>query len=248
MDNVHNLAELLFHLVGTAEKVRVVLRERADTCKSVKLTTLLVAINGSELCNSQRKVFVRARLILVNHTVVRAVHWLEHINLAFLGCGDWLEAVFPVVVPVARSYVELLSANMRRHNLLITISFLNLFQIILKAKTDGCAFRQPDWQTFAHHIAEHKQLHFLADLAVVAFLGLLEKNKILVQKFLLREGDGVDAGELLALLVAAPVSASHAQHLDGLDERCVEQVWAAAKVGEVALFVEADFAVLQIVD
>ena len=58
LDNVHNLAELLFHLVGTAEQVRVVLRERTNTCKSVKLTTLLVTVNGSELCNSQRKVFV----------------------------------------------------------------------------------------------------------------------------------------------------------------------------------------------
>ena len=179
---------------------------------------------------------------------MRAVHRFEHINLAFLGCGDGLETVFSVVVPVARSNVELLAADVRCHNLLISISFLNLLQIVLKAQTDSRAFRQPDWQTFAHHIAEHKQFHFLANLAVVAFLGLLEQNKILVQKFLLREGDGVDAGELLALLVATPVGTGHAQHFHGFDYRCVEQVRTAAKVGEVALFVEADFAVFQIVD
>ncbi len=45
--------------------MRIVLRESTNTCKSVKLTTLLVAEYGSKLCDTQWKIFVRTWFVSV---------------------------------------------------------------------------------------------------------------------------------------------------------------------------------------
>ena len=57
-DNIHYAQELVFHLVGTAEDVGIILGKSADTCQSMQLTTLFVTINRTELSQTQRKVFV----------------------------------------------------------------------------------------------------------------------------------------------------------------------------------------------
>ncbi len=111
-----------------------------------------------------------------------------------------------------------------------------------------CTLGQPQRKAGAHLLAEGEQVQFLAELAVVALLGFLQQHEVFVQFLLLGEGDGVKAGELLALLIAAPVGPGHAEHLHRFDGRGVRQVRPAAEVGEVALSVEADGAVLEAVD
>ena len=93
---------------------------------------------------------------------------------------------------------------------------------------------------------EHEELHLLADLAVVALLGLLQHQQILVEHLLLREGDAIDARHLLALGVAAPEGSGHARYLDGLDGTRRYQVRAAAEVSEAALRISSDRSVLQV--
>ncbi len=83
---------------------------------------------------------------------------------------------------------------------------------------------------------------------MVALLGLLQHQQILLQFLLLGEGDGVEAGELLALLIPAPIGSGHAQHLHRLDARGVRNVRPAAQIGEIALGIEGDLPVLQAVD
>ena len=56
------------------------------------------------------------------------------------------------------------------------------------------------------------------------------------------EGGPVDARELRAVLVAAPVGAGEREELHRLDRRCVLQVRPAAEVDEVALLVQGDVA------
>src|SRR5581483_9147108 len=56
------------------------------------------------------------------------------------------------------------------------------------------------------------------------------------------EGGAVDAGELLVLLVAAPVRAGEPGQLERLDRLRVLQVRPAAEVGEVLLLVQGDVA------
>ncbi len=57
-NNVNHFAELLFQLIRTAEKMRVILCKAAHACKSVKLTALFIAVNGSELCKPERQVLI----------------------------------------------------------------------------------------------------------------------------------------------------------------------------------------------
>ena len=52
-NNIYNFAKFFFNLVGTAEKVSIVLCKRAYTCKSVQLTTLLVTVNCTKFCNTK---------------------------------------------------------------------------------------------------------------------------------------------------------------------------------------------------
>ena len=86
---------------------------------------------------------------------------------------------------------------------------------------------------------------------MVAALGFLDAGEVLVKLVLLREGNAVDALEVLAAGVAAPVGGIAGGELDGvaLDAAGGIQMRAGAEVGELALAVEADDGVLrQVVD
>jgi 16S rRNA processing protein RimM len=52
---------------------------------------------------------------------------------------------------------------------------------------------------------------------VVAFFGFLKQVEIVVKHFLFREGNAVQTGQLLALFVTSPISAGHADDLEGFD-------------------------------
>src|SRR3954447_13186154 len=77
---------------------------------------------------------------------------------------------------------------------------------------------------------------------MVALARLLEPREMRVEVFLRVEGGAVDAGQLLVLLVAAPVRAGETGQLERLDRLRVLQVRPAAEIGEVALGVERDVA------
>ena len=70
---------------------------------------------------------------------------------------------------------------------------------------------------------------------MVSLLGFLEKGQILIEHLLLGEGDPIEAGELLALLVSTPVGTSYTKELDGLDITSIGHVWSTAQVGKFAL-------------
>ena len=84
----------------------------------------------------------------------------------------------------------------------------------------------------------------MPQLAVVALLGLLQVAHVLVQLLLLEERRAVDAGEHLALGVAAPVGAGQLRQLESADLAGGGQVRPAAQVGELADGVGGDNGVL----
>ena len=110
--------------------------------------------------------------------------------------------------------------------MLVTIFFLHLCQKIFEAFAQGGSLRQPHRQTGTHFLGEEEEVHFFAQFAVVALLGLFEEYEVFVQFFLFRESDTVDAGELFAVLVTAPIGTGCVQQLDGLDGSGVEKVRA----------------------
>src|SRR5690606_21589571 len=77
-------------------------------------------------------------------------------------------------------------------------------------------------------------------LAVVAAFGFFDHEQVLVQLFLFWERNAVDAGHLLAVLIALPVSAGDIGQFYGFDKTGVGHVWAATKVNKVALLIKRE--------
>ena len=95
-DYVHHTQEFILHLIGTAEDMRIILRETTDTSQPMKLATLFVTANRTELGQAQRQIFIRTGRVLVNHTVMRAVHRLQEVLLTFFRRMDGLERIFTI--------------------------------------------------------------------------------------------------------------------------------------------------------
>ena len=78
-----------------------------------------------------------------------------------------------------------------------------------------------------------EEVELLAQLAVVALLGLFHLFEIGFQILRREEGGAVDALQLLVVLVALPVGAGDREQLERLDLRGAWQVRAAAEIDEV---------------
>ena len=66
-------------------------------------------------------------------------------------------------------------------------------------------------------LLDAEQIELLAELAVVALLGLFEPLEVFVQILLREERGAVDALQLLVVLVALPVRAGDGEQLERLD-------------------------------
>jgi len=111
---------------------------------------------------------------------------------------------------------------------------------VLQLLADDRAVRGPEDQALADLLVDVEELELLAELAVVALLGLLGAGEGLLELLLRGEGGAVDALELLVLLVAAVVGAGDVEQLERLDLRGVAHVRAGAEVDELAVLVEGD--------
>src|SRR5919202_854576 len=89
-------------------------------------------------------------------------------------------------------------------------------------------------------LLEVEEVELLAEPPVVAPLGVLDLLEVLLERLLRVERGAVDPGELLVVLVAAPVRAGEAGEPERPDRLRVLEVRAAAEVGEVALRVDRD--------
>ena len=79
--------------------------------------------------------------------MVRAIHGLEKELFTLLRRVDRLERVLAVFGVVARGYVEVFAADVRRHNLLVAVFLLDLLEKLLKFESELCATREPQRQT-----------------------------------------------------------------------------------------------------
>ena len=228
IDDLHDADELLLYLVLTAEDMGIVLRKGAHTRQAVQLAALFVAINGTELRTAERQILVTLRAVLVDRAVVRAVHRLEHIDLAFLRRRDRLEGVLAVVIPVTGSHIQLFGADMRGDHLLVAVPLLDFLEEIFESQTEGSTFRQPNRQTFSDHIREHKEFQFFSDFTVVSFLRFFEQGEVFIQHRFLGEGDTIDTGHHRSFFITTPISGRAREHFHCLDGLGREQVRTAA--------------------
>ncbi len=77
------------------------------------------------------------------------------------------------------------------------------------------------------------EVHFLTDLAVVALFGFFEELQISFETFLVGKAGAVHAGQLVAVLVAMPVSTRHGEHLEILELASRRHVGAGTEVFKV---------------
>ena len=66
-------------------------------------------------------------------------------------------------------------------------------------------------------LLDAEQIELLAELAMVALLGLFEPLEVLVELLLREERRAVDALHLVVLLVALPVGAGDREQLEGFE-------------------------------
>ena len=137
---------------------------------------------------------------------------------------------------------------MGRDDLLVAVLLLHRAQELFQPVAQRGALGQPQRQARSHALREGEEFQLLAQLAVVALLGLFHQGEVLVEHRLLGERDAVDARQHLTFLVAAPIGAGNRQQLDGLDRTRVGDVRAAAEVGEIAVGIERNGAVFEGLD
>ena len=142
--------------------MRVVLRKAPHARQPVQLAALLVTVHRTELRKTQRQVAVRTRLVAVYLAVVRAVHRLEQELFVLVRCPDGLERILAVFGVVSRCHVEVLHADMRRDDLLVTVSLLYALQEILKSLPQCRPLGQPHRKPLPHPRREHEELQLLA--------------------------------------------------------------------------------------
>ena len=240
--------EFFFHLFRSAKKVGVILRETAHACQAVQFAALLVAIDGAELGDAQRQFFVGAWFVAEDFAVVRAVHGFQQKLLALAGRVDGLEAVLCVFLKMPAGDVQLFFADVRGDDGCVSPEDLLLLEEVFEAAAQGGAFGQPDGQAGADFFGEHEKFEFLAELAVVSFFGFFEHFEVLGQLLLFGKGDAIKPGELLAFFVATPIGAGDGHEFRSLYFSRIGDVRPLAEVGEIALVVKGDIAVLQLIN
>ncbi len=223
----------------------IILGKATHTRKSVELTALLVTIDRTELCKSQREVLIRTRRAAVNLTVVRTVHRLEHIFFTFLRSMNRLEGVFSIFSIVTRRHIKFLSSDVRSNYRKISEFLLFLTKELLEGVAHLRTARKPHRKSEAYARRKGEKFHLLTQFAVVTLLSLLYHKEILVEQALLRERYAVDTCKLLPALVTLPVSTGDGRQMYRLYVIHVLYVRTATQVSEVTVLVECDGAVFQ---
>ena len=238
VEELDDILNFVLHLIPCHEDVRVVLREAAHTEQAVQRAGELMAVDQTELTDSERQVAVGVRLARVDHHAARAVHGLDGVVLAV---DDGGVHVLLVVVPVTRALPQAAVEDHRGRNFDIAVALMHLAPIVDQRVLEHHALRQEEREAGAL-LSQHEEPKLLAELAVVALLGLFDSGKILVELLFFREGHAVDSLERLAVGVAAPVGRVAGRQLDGvaLDAAGRVEVRAGAEIGKLALRVERD--------
>ncbi len=157
-----------------------------------------------------------------------------------VGLDDGGELGVLVVGEVAGGLVERELADVRGEDLRVALEAELLGDEVLQLLAQDGAVRGPEDEALADVLVDVEELEVLAQLAVVAELGLLHALDVLGELVLGGEGGAVDALELFVFLVAAVVGARDGEEFEGLHLLGVAHMGAGAEVHELAVFVERD--------
>ena len=175
--------------------------------QAVQRAGRLVAMHAAELGDLHRQVAIALEAVLEDLHVARAVHRLQREDALVLGLGD--EHVGVVGLPVARRLPQRSLEELRRVDLDVAFRVLAAAHVGDQPLEQRPALRVPEHRA-RRVVLEMEQVHLAAELAVVALLGFLELLEVGGELLLVAERGAVDALELRALRIAAPVGAREA--------------------------------------
>ena len=203
-------------------------------------TGKLMAVYKAKLSHAQGQLAVGMGLKLVDQHAAGAVHGLYRVILAVYYGGVH---VVLVVIPVAAPVPQLLIENYRSGDFHIAVSLMHLAPVLEQGVAQHHALGEEEGEAGAL-LHEGEQAELLAQLAVVALLGLLDAGDVLLKVGLLFKSGAIYALKHLVLFAAAPVCACNAHELYEFYLAGVFNVGAGAQVGKVSLTVEAYYSVL----
>ena len=190
---------------------------------------------GAELGQAQRQLAVALQALIEHLNMARAVHRLDRVITAFRLSGEHVGAV---VLPVAGALPQHAINHLRRLDLFITSVDLHLAHVLLKHLIDRPAIGMPE-----HHARRFflgmEQVQTLANLAVIALLGLFHTLDVGSQLLLVCPGSAVDTLQLLVLGIAAPVGTGNPGQLECFQKARVRHVRATAHVDVFFVVVQA---------
>ncbi len=135
-----------------------------------------------------------------------------------------------VVGEVAAGPVEIELADVRREDLVVSLLPQFLADEVLELLADDRAVRGPEHEALADLFIDVEQAELLAEDPMVPLLRLFEQLQVLLQLLLVGEGDAVDAGQSIALLVAVPVARREVHDLERADPPGGRNVGASAEI------------------
>ena len=219
VDEIEHADDLVVDLLGGAEDVRVVLSEATSAHEPVYDAGKLVAVDGAELADPHRQIAVAAHVVVEDQHVAGAVHRLDGVlvDLAFALVDVEEVHVLAVEVVVPADLPDVGLVDVRRDGLFVAALVEHAAQPLLHEAQHARALGVVERQTGARDLVEAEQVELLAELAVVALLGLLQAREVGVEVLLREPRGAVDALQHRPSRVAAPVGAGDLGELEGAD-------------------------------
>src|SRR6266542_673405 len=226
------------HLILGAEDMRIILGEAAHPHDAVQCARGLVAVAAAEFGEPQWQFAVAPQTVAEDQHMSRAVHRLDREHPFVTAFGD--EHVLAEILPMARGLPQTAVEQERPAHLLVSGRIEPAAHVVLDDAVELPPLGVPE-NAADRLLLEVEQVELAAEAAVVAPLGLLEPEEILVELLLVRPGGAVDPLQLGILRVAAPIGAGDVHQLKGLAQPPGRrQMRPDAQIDEIPLAIEAD--------
>ena len=252
LGKIEAVTEFILQLIRAEHQMALGDRKLTHTDEAVHFAGVLIAEQRGRFAETHRQIAVRTAAVQIDLILERAGHRAQGealLRLILRVAED--EHAVEIVVPVAGNLVKLTLGHERRLGQKIPVRLFDVLDPALQQLNDTRALRQEDRKALADAVDRGEVFQLTAQLVVVALEGFCLFCQILIKLFLLRERNGVDSLQHLALGVAAPVCAAALRELNGvaLDAACRIEVRAGTEVCKLALRVERDVRVFgQVVD
>ena len=245
IEQVNGVLYFLLNHRRRDKEMGIILGEVADAEQAVQGTGKLMAVYQAKLTETQGQVAVAVGMGLVDQHTPRAVHGL-HCVIFIIYFRE--VHIFLVMIPVARSLPQLTVHNHRRFDFLVAVAAMHLTPVIDEFIANNHAVGVEEGEA-RPLLMQGEKIQFLAQLAVVALLSLLQHMQVGVQFLLLLESRAIDALQHLVIGIATPVRAGHALQLDGLDLARGNNMGPGAQIRKLALAIHGNGGIFrQVID